>query len=226
MVKKVFFILIILVICCSTTVQAMSIKNIMEGADKFIQGGSTTESPITDASLKKMSDSIYNTLLVIGIVIAVIIGISLGIKFITGSVEQKSKIKETLIPYVAGCVVIFGAFGIWKMAVNIGKSIEDNQMTASQQGTNGKENISEMTITELKNEYEISGIAQNINNALQILIKEAPRLKININSTDEAVEILIGRWELYGDDEDKRAAEIWRRCLREKLLDDDLINLK
>lgn len=37
----------------------------------------------------------------------------------TGSVEQKAKVKDSLVPYVAGCIVIFGAFGIWKMVLII-----------------------------------------------------------------------------------------------------------
>ena len=41
----------------------------------------------------------------------------------TGSVSQKAKIKETLIPYIAGCIVIFGAFGIWKLVVTIMSSV-------------------------------------------------------------------------------------------------------
>lgn len=36
-----------------------------------------------------------------------------------GGIEEQAKIKETLIPYIVGCIVIFGAFGIWKLAVSI-----------------------------------------------------------------------------------------------------------
>ena len=36
-----------------------------------------------------------------------------------GSVEQQAKVKEMLMPYAIGCIVIFGAFGIWKLAVTI-----------------------------------------------------------------------------------------------------------
>ena len=36
-----------------------------------------------------------------------------------GSVSEKANVKETLIPYIAGCIVIFGAFGIWKLVVTI-----------------------------------------------------------------------------------------------------------
>ena len=36
-----------------------------------------------------------------------------------GSSTQKAETKELLIPYVVGCVIIFGAFGIWKLVVNM-----------------------------------------------------------------------------------------------------------
>ena len=52
-------------------------------------------------------------------VVAVIIGLVIGIKFMVSSVEEKAKIKELLLPYVVGCGVVFGAFGIWSLVVNI-----------------------------------------------------------------------------------------------------------
>ena len=36
-----------------------------------------------------------------------------------GSVEERADLKTALIGYVISCFVIFGAFGIWKLAVNI-----------------------------------------------------------------------------------------------------------
>ena len=46
-------------------------------------------------------------------------GAILGIQFITGSVEQKAKVKDSLIPFIVGCVAIFGAFGIWKLVITL-----------------------------------------------------------------------------------------------------------
>lgn len=103
---------------CYSTVSATSIGNVMSGADGFIKNGQGTQQ-ISGDDLKSLSDTIYNVLLIIGIAIAMIIGVVLGIQFITGSVEAKSKVKESLIPYFAGCIVIFGAFGIWKLVVTI-----------------------------------------------------------------------------------------------------------
>lgn len=99
---------------------SFSISDIFTGADNFIQAGIDDENvTIEETDLENMSDLLYNTLLILAIVIAVIVGMVIGIQFMTGSVEQKAKVKETLIPYIAGCIVIFGAFGIWKLVVTI-----------------------------------------------------------------------------------------------------------
>ena len=97
---------------------AATLSNIVSGADSFIQNGQG-DSKIDNEDIHNLSDSIYNILLIIGTIVAMIVGVVLGIQFITGSVEAKSKVKESLIPYVVGCVVIFGAFGIWKLAITI-----------------------------------------------------------------------------------------------------------
>lgn len=120
MKRKIFFILIIfiLMICSTHIVQATTISNIIQGADGFITNGSSFDM-IAGDKIKNLSDIIYNVLLILGTVIAVIVGSVLGIQFITGSVEQKAKVKDSLIPFVIGCVVIFGAFGIWKLVITI-----------------------------------------------------------------------------------------------------------
>ena len=120
MKRKIFFILIIfiLMICSTHIVQATTISDIIQGADGFITSGSSTDVIATD-KLKSASDMIYNILLILGTIIAVIVGVVLGIQFIMGSVEQKAKVKDSLIPFIVGCVVIFGAFGIWKLVITI-----------------------------------------------------------------------------------------------------------
>lgn len=124
---KILIIIISFSLCFllnSQCAYAQSIGDIFTGADDFIQDGVNDKNiTIEDEDLQEMSGLVYNTLLIIAIVIAVAIGLVIGIQFMTGSVGQKAKIKETLIPYVAGCIVIFGAFGIWKLVINIMNSI-------------------------------------------------------------------------------------------------------
>lgn len=50
---------------------------------------------------------------------AVIVGIIIGIKYMIGSIDEKAECKQLLLPYFVSCFVVFGAFGIWKLAVNI-----------------------------------------------------------------------------------------------------------
>lgn len=97
------------------TTSTTGLGGIISGADGFLNQG-TDSVPL---KIKEMSDMIYNILLILGIVIAVIVGMVIGMKFMTGGAEEKAKVKEMLVPYIAGCIVIFGAFTIWKIVVTI-----------------------------------------------------------------------------------------------------------
>ena len=48
-----------------------------------------------------------------------------GIKLIKEAVEEKAKIKELMVPYIVGCIVMFSAFTIWKIVVTIGNQSLD-----------------------------------------------------------------------------------------------------
>ena len=69
--------------------------------------------------LKEVSSTVYNILLMVGIIAAVIVGLSIAIKIMTGSVTEKAEHKQMLIPYIAGCIIVFGAFTIWKIVVEL-----------------------------------------------------------------------------------------------------------
>lgn len=93
---------------------------VIEAGDSFIQKGSQNASKIFSTDeLHDLSSTIYNILLVIGIVIAVLLGAVLGIKFIMEGAEGKAEVQKALVPYVIGCIVIFGAFAIWKIVVTV-----------------------------------------------------------------------------------------------------------
>ena len=88
--------------------------------DSFTEIGSQHASDIFSTSeLQDLSSTIYNILLVVGIVIAVLLGAVLGIKFMIEGAEGKAEVQKALVPYVIGCIVIFGAFAIWKIVVTV-----------------------------------------------------------------------------------------------------------
>ena len=93
-----------------------TIDQVIGGAENFISGANT-ENTISQSSLKNTIDLIYNILLAVGIIVAVVAGAILGVQFMVASADGKAELKERLVPYVVGCVVIFGAFGIWKIVM-------------------------------------------------------------------------------------------------------------
>ncbi len=95
-----------------------SIDDVMGSAEEFIRNGEE-HSPINRDSLKGTTDLLYNLLLGFAIAVAVGVGVTLGIKYMAGSLDEKAVTKQQLIGYVISCVVVFGAFGIWALAVNI-----------------------------------------------------------------------------------------------------------
>ena len=119
----VITILIVLIILCINIVipQSVYAKSWLEGAEGFIKDGEEdSQTTVIDTEdMQTMSDMLYNAFLIVGIIVAVVIGLTIGIKFMTGSVAEKAEIKKTLVPYIAGCIVLFGAFTIWKLVVTL-----------------------------------------------------------------------------------------------------------
>ena len=102
-----------------------TLDDMFDAADDFFNTGLNNEGKVINiGNLQVTSNFVYNVLLAIAIVVAVIWGLILGIQFLVGAAEQKAETKKALAPYLIGCAVVFGAFGIWAFVVNILQSIE------------------------------------------------------------------------------------------------------
>ena len=118
--KKILILLIIFSILILTIIPktyATTFGNIIDLGDKFISSKDSKVSTIQQEAFSDLSDTLYNVLLIIAIIAAFIVGGILGIKFITEGVEGKADVKALLLPYFIGCIIIFGAFTIWKLVV-------------------------------------------------------------------------------------------------------------
>lgn len=129
--KLVLIILMIIFIINIMMSPVKAMQDIISGVQDFensrqsLDANSVTGGmEIDSGDLQNISNIVYNVLLTVGIVVAVIVGLILGMKFMAGSIDQKAQVKETLIPYIAGCIVIFSAFGIWKLVVTILNQME------------------------------------------------------------------------------------------------------
>lgn len=97
-----------------------SIDGIFSGADDFLAQGSQSEAQgINDNELNGISKVVSGILLTIAIAVTVISIAVMGVNFAIQTVEEKAKIKEAMVPWVIGIFVSFGAYGIWKLVMNI-----------------------------------------------------------------------------------------------------------
>ena len=119
--KKVSIILFILILLFSINTQVFALGDVIKDGDSFIAAadGSGGSSKINSSSLQPISGFLYNILLSGGVIIAVVVATVLGVQFMLGGAEGQAKVKEMLIPFVVGCIVVFGGFVIWKLIVDI-----------------------------------------------------------------------------------------------------------
>ena len=80
-------------------------------------------SSTTDASgasrLESMGNTIVGFIQVVGSIISVAVLAIIGIKYMTGSVEEKAEYKKVLMPYLIGAILLFGISNILGIVVSI-----------------------------------------------------------------------------------------------------------
>ena len=96
--------------------KAEDIGTAFKEGDEWIKEGKVQ---IEQEKLRKAQSFLFNSLLAVGTALTVVVGGYLGIKFMMASAEEKADIKQSLIPYVVGSVVIFSAFIIWKIVITV-----------------------------------------------------------------------------------------------------------
>ena len=132
MVKKVItLILLTFIIAIILPDMSYAMDEVLQQGDSFVSIGQSSASPIDQGALKSTSDYVYNILFTIAVVLAVAIGMIIGIQFMIGSAAEQAKVKETLVPYVIGVFIVFASFTIWKIVVTIGNDVTELQSSAS-----------------------------------------------------------------------------------------------
>lgn len=62
-----------------------------------------------DEEIEGLGEQVLGIVTVVGYAMAIIISIIIGIKYMTGSVEEKAGYKKSMIPYIVGCVILVAA---------------------------------------------------------------------------------------------------------------------
>ena len=74
-------------------------------------------------SLQSVGGQIAAVIRNAGIIVALIVLMILGIKYMTGSAEEKAEYKKTMVPYLVGAVILFGAAAIAQGVISISQGI-------------------------------------------------------------------------------------------------------
>lgn len=96
---------------------AQNFLNAQYGDDGIVGTDDDFVIGINDTVMKEATSGIYNMFRSVGMIITVVVGLILGITFMIASANDKAEVKQALVPYLIGCVVIYGAFGIWDIIV-------------------------------------------------------------------------------------------------------------
>ena len=119
LLKKIFTIILLLaVVMTFGTTIVRATDDSSAAVDELFGGGTADTSGITNVGANFVS--IITT---VGIIVAVIVLLVLGIKYIMGSASEKAEYKKTMIPYLIGAVLIFGASAIAKAVIAMSETI-------------------------------------------------------------------------------------------------------
>lgn len=122
--EKVVLMLIILILLFSINTEVFAWSEIIKDGQSFLGQADQGKVNIDTEGLKSVSGYLYNILLAAGVVIAVIVATVLGVQFMMGGAEGQAKVKEMLLPFIVGCIIVFGGFGFWKIAITVGQKLE------------------------------------------------------------------------------------------------------
>ena len=74
--------------------------------------------------IQTIGEKIMGIIQTAGVVIAVIVLMVLGIKYMMGSAEEKAEYKKTMIPYIVGAILIFAATTIANVVFNFATGLK------------------------------------------------------------------------------------------------------
>ena len=89
----------------------------------------TTTATADVGEIKDIGINIISIISSVGMVVAVVVLMVLGVKYMIGSTEEKSKYKDSMMPFIVGALLLFAASGIAKMVYNVADSLNDKTKT-------------------------------------------------------------------------------------------------
>ena len=118
--KKTCKIIVILAIIVS--ILAIGVMSYASNPSEIL-GKLNGEATVATGKIQDMGNSIIAVVRIVGIVVAVVILLVLGIKYMMGSAEEKAEYKKTMIPYIVGAILIFASTAIVGVVYDMASSL-------------------------------------------------------------------------------------------------------
>lgn len=119
LIISLFLLIINIVIANTYEVEALTLKEMQEKTEKFLTTGKEESGSIKTDGIFDDLVGMGSILTTIGAGVMVAVTLYMGIRFITATPEAQAKLKQQLIGLVVAGFVIFGAYFIWKIVINI-----------------------------------------------------------------------------------------------------------
>lgn len=122
--KKLLMAVVLLYVLISafSNVKAITLSDMESKAQNFIEAGSNNQNIDYTNVTKEFSD-LGQILTMIGAGVMVGVTTYMGIKYLTAGPEAQAKLKVQLIGVIVSGMVIFGAYYIWKIVIDIASSL-------------------------------------------------------------------------------------------------------
>lgn len=112
---KILMIVLMITFCFSNVVLAAGATT---GSGEVVTPDQIVAADVDVSGITNFGKQIVAILQTVGTVVAVVILIILGIRYMMGSAEEKADYKKTMIPYVIGAILIFAASTIANIVYN------------------------------------------------------------------------------------------------------------
>lgn len=109
LITSIMLIAILLVICSTTIFAKVNINNIK--SDDSSAGGAS--------EIAEIGSYVFSGITSIGIVLSVVIVAIIGIRYMLGSADERAEYKKSMMPYLIGAALVFGASTIAKAIVGL-----------------------------------------------------------------------------------------------------------
>lgn len=120
MLKMAFLVVFLyIIISCFCYTNAATLSEMKTQTDAFLKKGQTASDGIDYNNGIKGIIDIGSILTTIGIAVMIGVTIYMGIKYLTSGPDGKAKLKTQLIGLLVSGLVIFGAYYIWKLVIDI-----------------------------------------------------------------------------------------------------------